>query len=110
MTWPLPKHLKHLITLLLEVELAGALALDDVGRADFSTFVEASDFSVALERSLALELELGANIPRPKSNFAVFGALDDTLELKVECLVGLASSCNCRSAFYAMCTSSTTLL
>ena len=81
------------------MELAGALVLDDVGLADFSTFVEALDFSVVLERSLALELEPGANIPRPKSNFAVFGALDDALELKVECFVSLTSSCNCRSVF-----------
>ena len=84
--------------------------MDDVGLADFSTCVEVSDFSAALERLLALELEPDANIPRPKSNFAVFGALDDALGLKAECLVGLASSCNCRSAFCAMCTSSTILL
>ena len=66
------------------MELAGALVLDDVSLADFSTRVEVSDFSAALERSLALELEPGANIPRPKSNFAFFGALDDALELKAE--------------------------
>jgi hypothetical protein len=57
-----------------------------------------------------LEFEPDENMPHPKSNLAGFGALDDAFELKVDCLLGLASSCNCLSAVCAMCISSTTLL
>ena len=86
------------------------LAFDDVGLADFSTFGDALEFSAVVEQALELEPEPDENMPHPNSNLAVFGALDDTLELKVEFLFGLASSCNCRSTFCAMCISSTTLL
>jgi hypothetical protein len=86
------------------------LDFDDVCLADFSTFGDTFDFSAAAQRTLELELALDENMPRPKSNLVGFRALDDAFELKVDCLRGLASSCNCLSAFYAMCTSSTTLL
>lgn len=92
------------------MEPTGVLVLDDVGLADFCTFGDALEFSTVVEWALELELAPDENMPHPKSNLAVFGALDDVLELKDECLAGLLSSFSCLSAFCAMCTSSTTLL
>jgi hypothetical protein len=79
--------------------------LDFVGvvLADFSTFGDAVDFSVVVGRTLEVEPRPDENMPRPKSNLAIFGALDDALEPKVDVLLGPASSCNCLSAFCAMC-------